>query len=187
MSFGLTNAPATFQAVMNTLFAQWLRQFVLVFVDDILVYSKSLEDHLQHLHKVFQILSENQLFIKQSKCPTKWSQWLAQAEFWYNTTHHSTLGTTPFEVLYGHPPRHFGITSGDHSVVPELEEWLQNRAVMSDLIRQHLLRAQQKMKHQADKKRSVREFQVGDWVYLKLQPYVQFSLAHRSNQKLCFK
>lgn len=74
-------------------------------------------------------------------CPTKWSQWLSQAEFWYNTTYHSALGKTPFEVLYGHPPCHFGIISGDPSSAPELEEWLHDRAVMSELIRQHLLRA----------------------------------------------
>jgi hypothetical protein len=54
-------------------------------------------------------------------------------------------------------------------------------------VRQHLLRAQQRMKSQADKKRSDRSFAVGDLVYLKLQPYVQSSLAPRSNQKLSFK
>lgn len=120
-------------------------------------------------------------------CPTKWSQWLSQDEFWYNTTYHSALGKIPFEVLYGHPPRHFGITSGDHSSSLKLEEWLHDRAVMSKLIQQHFLRAKQKMKAQAGKKRSVREFQVGDLVYLKLQPYVQLSVARRSSHKLCFK
>lgn len=54
-------------------------------------------------------------------------------------------------------------------------------------VRQHLLRAQNRMKSQADKKRSDRQFQVGDSVFLKLQPYIQTSLAPRSNSKLCFK
>jgi hypothetical protein len=58
---------------------------------------------------------------------------------------------------------------------------------MHSLIKQHLLRAQARMKVQADKHRSERSFAVGDWVYLKLQPYVQSSLAPRSNQKLAFK
>ena len=58
---------------------------------------------------------------------------------------------------------------------------------MSALVHQHLARAQQRMKIQADKHRSERQFAVGDSVYLKLQPYVQSSLAPRSNQKLAFR
>jgi ribosomal protein L21E len=58
---------------------------------------------------------------------------------------------------------------------------------MNNLIQQHLSRAQRRMKNQADKARAERQFAVGDWVYLKLQPYVQTSLAHRANQKLAFK
>ena len=58
---------------------------------------------------------------------------------------------------------------------------------MQNLVRQHLLRAQDRMKRQADKGRSERMFQVGDMVYLKLQPYVQASLAPRANQKLAFR
>jgi len=58
---------------------------------------------------------------------------------------------------------------------------------MTRLLQQHLLRAQQRMKRQADKSRSERQFSVGDLVYLKLQPYVQSSLAARANQKLAFK
>jgi len=58
---------------------------------------------------------------------------------------------------------------------------------MNTLIQQHLARAQKRMKTQADKSRSERQFAVGDWVYLKLQPYVQASLAQRANQKLAFK
>ena len=58
---------------------------------------------------------------------------------------------------------------------------------MNQLLQQHLLRAKQRMKHQADKQRSDRVFQVGDLVFVKLQPYVQMSLARRSNNKLSFR
>jgi hypothetical protein len=68
MPFGLCNAPSTFQNTMNELFQEHLRRFVIVFFDDILVYSKTLEDHLVHLDIVFTCLVQNQFFLKQSKC-----------------------------------------------------------------------------------------------------------------------
>ncbi|XP_010276476.1 PREDICTED: uncharacterized protein LOC104611204 [Nelumbo nucifera] len=68
MPFGLANAPETFQSLMNDLFRPYLRKFILVFFDDILVYSKSWEDHISHLRIVLKILSSNQLFAKMSKC-----------------------------------------------------------------------------------------------------------------------
>ena len=68
MPFELTNAPATFQAVMNTIFSSLLRKCVLVFMDDILIYSKSLDEHKQHLTAVLDILREHKLLIKPSKC-----------------------------------------------------------------------------------------------------------------------
>lgn len=68
MPFGLSNAPCTFQSLMNHVFRDISRKFLLVFFDDILVYSPDWETHLQHLHEVFSILRQQQLYLKASKC-----------------------------------------------------------------------------------------------------------------------
>jgi hypothetical protein len=68
MLFGLTNTPATFQALMNALLRPFLQCFVLVFFDDILIYSTSWAKHLTHLRLVLAMLQEHQLFVKRSKC-----------------------------------------------------------------------------------------------------------------------
>ena len=68
MAFGLTNAPGVFMDLMNRIFQPYLDQFVIVFIDDILIYSDSKEDHEEHLRVVLQILRENQLYVKFSKC-----------------------------------------------------------------------------------------------------------------------
>jgi hypothetical protein len=68
MLFGLCNAPTTFQALMNDVLRPFLRRFVLVFFDNILIYSASWADHLRHLRAVFTILQQHRLFVKCSKC-----------------------------------------------------------------------------------------------------------------------
>lgn len=74
MPFGLTNVPATFQNLMSQVLQPLLRKHVLVFFDDILVYSKEMKEHYKNLEEVFQVMRENQLFAKMSKCAFAKSQ-----------------------------------------------------------------------------------------------------------------
>ena len=73
MPFGLTNAPTTFQVLMNDVFKPYLRKFVLGFFDDILVFSKIIFEHLEHLTKVFQLLQQHELYANKKKCEL-WKQ-----------------------------------------------------------------------------------------------------------------
>ena len=75
MSFGLTNAPAYFMNLMNKVFMDELDKFVVVFIDDILIYSKSAQEHEQHLRVVLEKLRAHKLYVKFSKCEF-WLQFL---------------------------------------------------------------------------------------------------------------
>jgi hypothetical protein len=100
MSFGLTNAPTHFMYLMNSVFMPELDKFVMVFIDDILIYSRSMEEHKEHLWIVLQRLRDHQLYAKFSKC-----------EFW--------IKEVPF---LGHVVSPVGITV-DPGKVKEVFEW----------------------------------------------------------------
>ena len=92
------------------------------------------------------------------RCKLIGHQWLDLVEFWYNTSLHSALGRSPFEVPYGYAPTHFGISPTDDQPVTDIASWLQDHELMSEVIRQHLLRAKQRMKRYADGRHSERQF-----------------------------
>ena len=91
MSFGLTNAPAYFMYLMNKVFMDYLDKFVIIFIDDILVFSKSEEEHEQHLRMVLDKLREHQLYAKFSKCEF----WLHKVEFLGNVLTEEGLSVIP--------------------------------------------------------------------------------------------
>ncbi|PNX92424.1 retrotransposon-related protein [Trifolium pratense] len=116
--------------------------------------------------------------------PRTWVNWVHWAEYWFNTTFHSSTEKTPYEVVYGRAP-------------PSLYRWVQGEtrveAVQRDLLdrdealrqlKAQLMRAQEKMKHQADKKRLDRSFVCGEWVFVKLRAHRQHSVVTRINAKL---
>jgi hypothetical protein len=103
ISFGLTNAAAYFMYLMNFVFMQELDQFIVVFIDDILIYSKNLKDHAKHLHVVLQRLRDHHLYAKFSKCEF----WLDTIKFLGHTISSDCISVDPSkvqEVLDWKPP-----------------------------------------------------------------------------------
>ena len=94
MSFGLTNAPAFFMNLMNSVFMDYLDKFVVVFIDDILVYSQSEEEHADHLRMVLQRLREHQLYAKLSKCEF----WISEVLFLFHIINRDGLAMDPKKV-----------------------------------------------------------------------------------------
>ena len=94
MSFGLTNAPAYFMYLMNSVFMPELDKFVMVFIDDILIYSQNKEEHEQHLCIVLQRLRDHHLYAKFSKCEF----WLDSVKFLGHTISSDGISVDPTKV-----------------------------------------------------------------------------------------
>ncbi|XP_072093104.1 transposon Tf2-1 polyprotein isoform X4 [Arachis hypogaea] len=94
MSFGLTNAPAVFMDYMNRIFRPYLDKFVIVFIDDILVYSKTEEEHTDHLRTVLQILRDRKLYAKLSKCEF----WKSEVKFLGHVVSKQGIAVDPAKV-----------------------------------------------------------------------------------------
>lgn len=116
--------------------------------------------------------------------PTSWSQWLPWAEYWYNTSYHSSTKATPFKALYGRDPPKL-LRFGDVPTAnAEVEVLIQDRDALLQELRDNLASAQTRMQVSANKKRRDVEFKVGEWVFLKLRPYRQVSVASGRAEKL---
>jgi hypothetical protein len=113
----------------------------------------------------------------------KWAAWLPMAEWWYNTSFHTSLKCTPFEAVYGYPPPQISeiMISRPESTA---YEFLQQKQTMIAKPKENLAQSQARIKKFADKNRSERKFELGDLVYLKLQPYRHSALNLHNNLKL---
>ncbi|GKE22302.1 retrotransposon-related protein [Tanacetum coccineum] len=119
--------------------------------------------------------------------PKEWVQWLPLAECWYNTNFHSAAHTTPYEIVYGQPPPLYIPYMSKDSRVDLVDKTLVAKEKAINMLKFNLDKAQNRMKVQADKHRSEREFLVGDWVYLKLQPYRRLTIRKGKQHKLSAK
>lgn len=116
--------------------------------------------------------------------PHTWASWLYLAEFWFNSNYHTSTKMSPFEALYGFaPPRILDYVPG-LTKVAAVETVLHDKSILLELLKQNLVVAQARMKAQANQHRSDKSYRVGDWVFLRLQPYRQLSLIYKGFHKL---
>lgn len=119
--------------------------------------------------------------------PRHWRRWLSMAEFWYNSSFHTALQCSPFQALYHIAPNFGGMPNLTVSNDSPAASVVIDYKAPTELLRAQLIRAQQRMKSYADKNRTERQFQPGDQVLLKLQPYAQQTVVNRPYPKLSYK
>nr|GEV17196.1 protein kinase-like domain, phloem protein 2-like protein [Tanacetum cinerariifolium] len=136
--------------------------------------------HVYHVYQRFKTES-----CHPARCrPKKWADWLAWAEFSYNTSVHLPSKMTPFEAVYGRPPPRVLTYVPGTPKVQAVEEFLIDRDKVLHDLRSNLLAANDRMKSKADSRRREVEFSFGDLVYLKLHPYRQSTVVVRLSAKI---
>ncbi|KAL6188795.1 hypothetical protein ACLB2K_040186 [Fragaria x ananassa] len=119
--------------------------------------------------------------------PHSWVQALPWAEWWYNTSYHSAINMTLFRAFYGYNPPFINPYLPRSTDVASVDEQLQDRDELLKILKENLMRAQEKMKRFHARRHIERSFVVGDFVYLKLQPYKQHSVQRRMFHMLATK
>jgi hypothetical protein len=115
--------------------------------------------------------------------PRQWRRWLPAAEFWYNSSPHASINCSPFKALFGREPNLGAMLSWPEDSTGQDIDW----AAHTVMLQAHMANAQERFKKKADRNRTEREFNEGDQVLLKLQPYAQSTVANRLCRKLAYK
>ena len=113
-----------------------------------------------------------------------WIKWLHLGEYCYNTTYHMSIRMTPFKALYGYDALDFGDLAFRDSRAPKAKDWVQDNQDILKILKENLQTAQNQQKLYADRHRVEQSFEVGDLVYLRLQPYRLSSLKKKGAEKL---
>lgn len=103
--------------------------------------------------------------------PSKWVKWLPLAEWWYNSNYHQSIQMTPSEALYGYKPTQMGIGPFLQGASTEAKDVLVERQKIIQILKENLAAAMHRMNRYANLHRSERSFKVGDFVFVRMQPF----------------
>ena len=182
--YKLHGAPKTIVSDRDRIFISQFWRFLFKSLGTTLCFSSSYHPQTDGQTEVLNRCLQTYLRCFVSDEPRLWVRFLSLAEFWYNTSHHSAIGMTPFEGLYGRKPPVLVPYTAGKSKIQTLDELLSNKARIIKILKENLSCARNRMTQQANLHRKDKEFEVDQWVYLKLQPYRQSSYQHRTSQKL---
>nr|GEZ07228.1 putative reverse transcriptase domain-containing protein [Tanacetum cinerariifolium] len=186
MPFGLTNTPAVFMDLINRVCKPYLDKFFIVFIEDIMIYSKSKEEHEIHLKLILELLEKEKLFKKFLKCEfwlqekalgtrldlsTTYNLETNDQKFSYNNSYHTSVKCAPFEALYGmrfRTPIAWAEVGESKLFGPEIVQETTDKIVQ---INERLKATQDRQKSYANNRRKSLEFSVSDKVLLKVSPW----------------
>lgn len=132
--YKLHGLPSSIISDRDKVFTSALWQQLFTLSDTKLLMSSSYHPQINGQTKRANQCLEAFLRCSVHSCLKDWHKWLPLAEFWYNTAYHLAMGTTPFKVLYGHPPRQLGITDPVAVTVLDLATWLPDTNLLTKLI-----------------------------------------------------